>query len=335
MADINLMAQTIIDKRKPSNSLIPTNQTAQSLADLIPDRPEYTPYTRQEFDNSPRSGPGSQYGWTWTPGIKTRQVWDQEQDAKANDALNTYNSQLQAWKDMAEIIKLDWQNKQEQADKQLVLQNQQLAAQNLVPTTSLNDISAQLRQNGAMWKAAYDAGNYELAEKYHQANEALRQAAGWGSGGADGSLTAGYMSAAGSPNANALAVQQETLVSQAKLRMSIPGYEATAEDAAILGIPEGTVLTPIKTSGGGGGYSSGGNSGGGSQDTYGNYSYYTGVITDWLVRGESLNDVLNSIDSLTPKNTGLTQTQINNLKDFAENRNLPGYNQALKYFGLA
>ncbi|MEN6350741.1 MAG: hypothetical protein ABFD08_15275 [Syntrophomonas sp.] len=258
MADINAIADAIIAKRNAMNttsSLIPSTQTTD-FSSLVPSQPTYTPYTRETFNPTVSGGPGSDLGWTWTKGVKSKQLFDQEQNQLAQDALQQYGLNLDAWKDALDVAKYTEEQRKQDEQNQLALTNQQLSAQGLVPSASVNDISAQLNANGAMWKAANDAGNTELANKYHMANEALREEAGWGSGGADGSLTAKYTTAAGTPNANTIAAQQETLRANAKLRMSIPGHEATTEDAAILGIPEGTVLTPVKVSGSRGGNSS-------------------------------------------------------------------------------
>jgi len=168
----------------------------ESLASLIPSRPEYTPYVRQEFDDSPRSGPGSEYGWTWTPGIKSRQIWNQEQDAKAQDALNAYNAKLADWQNMVEILKFDYLNKQQQREKELANLNTQLASMGLTPTTSLDDPSYKLNMLGAQWNAATDQATKDAI---HQQAEAIRKQY-WGvSGGPDGSLTAKYMTMAGTP----------------------------------------------------------------------------------------------------------------------------------------
>lgn len=261
MADINAMAQAIINKRNTtgntatSPSLTPTSMATksdyESLASLIPSRPEYTAYVRQEFDDSPQSGPGSEYGWTWTPGIKSRQIWNQEQDAKAQDALNAYNAKLADWQNVVEILKFDYLNKQQQREKELANLNAQLTSMGLTPTTSVDDPSYKLNMLGAQWNAATDQATKDAI---HQQAEALRKQY-WGvSGGPDGSLTAKYMTMAGTPTyerqfneqkyADALAQQElENQMALAKLNYSL-------------------------SKGSGGGGSSGGSSGGGTANSH-------------------------------------------------------------------
>jgi len=212
VADINAMAQAIINKRNASLLPAPADTTTSQSGDfssLLPYRPTYTPYTRQEFNPTVpiNERPAGTENWTWTKNLNSRRLWDEEQNQKASDVLQRYQLDLGNWEDMLKLKQLDYQANQdkltrESQQKQYDLSNlnTQLTAQGLIPASSLDDPSWKLNLNGALWKQAYDAGNYELANMYHQANEALRQQAGWGSGGADGSLTAGRMTQAGMPS---------------------------------------------------------------------------------------------------------------------------------------
>lgn len=83
-----------------------------------------------------------------------------------------------------------------------------------------------------------------------------------------------------------------------------------------------------------GGSDSGSSGKSSGENSYGNYEYYVNTINKWLSQGQSINDVTQAINALTPKNTGLTQSQINALKEYADGAYLPGYSEALKYFGL-
>ena len=71
-------------------STVPTVTTnAAATPSLIPPVPQtaavtlsapvYTPYKAKEFDDSVSGGPGSDLGWNWQKGIKSKQLWDTEQ----------------------------------------------------------------------------------------------------------------------------------------------------------------------------------------------------------------------------------------------------------------
>lgn len=261
--------QNIMKGSAPSNtpSILPTAATkTTSYADLLPARPTYTPYARQEFDDSPiTNGPGAEHGWTWTPGIKSRQIWDAEQDQKANDVLQQYNLDLAGWQDALKIAQAEDERKR----KELELQNAQLAAQGLVPTTSLSDPTPIIRQAGAEWQKAKAAGNQQAMNYWHGVAEQARIGAGWGSGGADGSLTARYMTNAGLP----------TWERQ---------YKDTAYQDALKqqDLENSMKVAALAAKGRGGGSGSGGGGGSGSGGAY-PYRLYDDLVAIWKVTGKA------------------------------------------------
>lgn len=237
MADLTALAQKIRSINSPasasSTSLIPSAQ-ATDFSELLPSRPSYSPYSRQEFDPTVSGGPGSDLGWTWTKGVRSKQLFDQEQDAKANDALQAYQFDLGAWQDAVNLAEMNYKAKQDA----LGLQNDQLISQGLVPSMSLNDPSARLRELGLLWNEATDQATKDYI---HNQAESLRQSAGWGAGGLDGSLTASRMSMAGSPNAETTASAASAQYKQAFDRWTTLGYVANDSDATVLGVPKGTM----------------------------------------------------------------------------------------------
>ena len=88
-------------------------------------------------------------------------------------------------------------------------QNLHYQSQGLTPGMSLNDPSAQIRQLQSIAHEASKVGDMDRFNWAHSEAEKLRIAAGWGSGGADGSLTQHLMTQAGQPSWDRTAYEQK------------------------------------------------------------------------------------------------------------------------------
>jgi hypothetical protein len=172
--DINELARNMLQGNKSNASLIPTENTNNynNPISLLPSRPEFTPYQREEFDATVENGPGASLGWTWTKGVKSKQLWDDEQQAKADDAYKGYQTDLAAWTDAVNL----WKTNQELQQQKLENQNAQLSALGLTPSAYAGDPSAQIRQLGSMYQSTSDPS---LKAQYHKQALDLAKQAGW------------------------------------------------------------------------------------------------------------------------------------------------------------
>lgn len=158
------------------NGLIPQPTQANSSNPLIPQAttirmPEMKPY---EFEKPKQSY--SSDGDTFIP----NQAYLQEIYRKNQE--NTYNQ----WKDAYGI----W------ADQQA----KKYQYTGLVPELYPGDPSATIRQAQQNYNIAKTNSDSNAMQQAHDTAEQARQAAGWGSGGASGDLTAGLMTRAGLPS---------------------------------------------------------------------------------------------------------------------------------------
>ena len=170
-------------------SLVPVMPTAPSL----PARPVYTEPAKEVFDwNVPVSErPAGTENWIWSKSRWAKDNWDREQQAKADAAYKQYQLDLMAWQDEAE-------RKQREYEQQATAVKNYYDTQGLVAPLP-GDPTPIIRQAGAEWQKAKAAGNQQAMNYWHGVAEQARIGAGWGSGGADGSLTARYMTNAGLP----------------------------------------------------------------------------------------------------------------------------------------
>lgn len=191
--DLVALANKIKGQQAAAPSLVPT--TSLNYADLLPARPTYRPYEKQEFDDRVIDGPGASSGWTWKKGAALRQMWNDEQNRKADEVMRQYESDLAAWQDAVNLAKAE----EDRRRQDLKNYNEHLSAQGLTPAVSLYDPSPVVRQAQFEWQKAQAAGNKQAMDYWHNVAEQARIGAGWGSGGIDGSITAGRLTAAGLP----------------------------------------------------------------------------------------------------------------------------------------
>lgn len=132
-----------------AGSLTPSKSTAldfSSLTPAAPVRPDYTPYKAETFDASVSGGPGSDLGWEWTRGIKSRQQHETEQQNQAAQHLQNYQIDLGNYEDAMY-----------QQQQQLQNINNQLASQGLTPAANLgeaifaSEYLPQYNENSAIW----------------------------------------------------------------------------------------------------------------------------------------------------------------------------------------
>jgi hypothetical protein len=189
------------------SSLVPSVQStakAANLADLLPARPEYTPYVKQEFDPTvPMSDrPAGTENWMWSKSTAQREAFEQAEQAKADERYRQYQTDLAGWTDAVKLAQYEQEQETQRQQQELASINAQLAAAGLNPLASLSELpSLRIRQYQDEYNKAKAAGDYVAMNNWHAKAEAERQNAGWGSGGIDGSLTAGLMSLAGTPTA--------------------------------------------------------------------------------------------------------------------------------------
>ncbi len=191
--DLVALANKIKGQQAATPSLVPT--TSLNYADLLPARPTYRPYEKQEFDDRVIGGPGASSGWTWKKGAELRQMWNDEQNQKADEVMQQHELDLAAWQDAVDLAKAEEDRRQQD----LKNYNEHLSAQGLTPAVSLYDPSPVVRQAQSEWQKAQAAGNNQSMDYWHNVAEQARIGAGWGSGGTDGSITAGRLTAAGLP----------------------------------------------------------------------------------------------------------------------------------------
>lgn len=191
--DLVALANKIKGQQAATPSLVPT--TSLNYADLLPARPTYRPYEKQEFDDRVIDGPGASSGWTWKKGAALRQMWNDEQNQKADEVMRQHESDLAAWQDAVNLAKAE----EDRRRQDLKNYNEHLSAQGLTPAVSLYDPSPVVRQAQSEWQKAQATGNQQAMDYWHNVAEQARIGAGWGSGGIDGSITAGRLTAAGLP----------------------------------------------------------------------------------------------------------------------------------------
>ena len=163
------------------NSLLAQVQPRASLApsasavSAMPIAPEYEAYKRKKWDDDA----GSEYGMQWTKGVKTHQLFDAEQESKANQALQEYQNKMSAYNTQLNQFNNDRTFEANQ-DKELYnRQAQQYADQGLIAPTSTSDITPQIRKFGELYTQAATSGDMQAAESYHNAAVDLARKAGW------------------------------------------------------------------------------------------------------------------------------------------------------------
>lgn len=193
--DLVALANKIKGQQAATPSLVPT--TSLNYADLLPARPEYKPYTKQEFDPTvPMSDrPAGTENWMWSKSTAQREAFEQAEQAKADERFRQYQTELAGWQDAVNLAKAE----DDRRRQDLKNYNEHLSAQGLTPAVSLYDPSPVIRQAQSEWQKAQAAGNKQAMDYWHNVAEQARIGAGWGSGGTDGSLTAGRLTAAGLP----------------------------------------------------------------------------------------------------------------------------------------
>ena|GEM_PF-3227224 len=205
---------------------------------------EYKPYEMQEFKQSKADARD------WIPSIKQVNEWNAAEKAKAEQHDKNYDNMMTLFKEIlgtgvsqANLLQQEQQNKYTRAKNYY-------DALDLVPPTDFNDPSADIRAAQAMYNEAKARGDQKGMDEAHAFAEALRMAAGWGTGGPDGSGTSGFMTAAGTPTAKAQREaakfeydSRQDLVSNAWKIVNAIGYVPNKEIGDLVGLPEGTVLS--------------------------------------------------------------------------------------------
>lgn len=199
----------------------------------MPNAPTYTPYNMRSFIPEP---PGysitTQGNTSFTPTLAAKAQWNQQEQTKANLALQQYqadlqkyNTSLNAWKarnedawnkyqfgnlSAAQQAQID-QNNQNRADKYM---ESYYNSAGLIAPLYPGDPSATIRYWQGEWQKANEIGDQAGMDHAHKMAEQARQTAGWGSGGDAGSLTAGIMTQSGLPTA---ASTRQAAIDQADL----------------------------------------------------------------------------------------------------------------------
>lgn len=183
--DVGLIQRLQADAARVGYSLPPvpraTPLTAQPTAPQaeVPTVPtldlknlfEYQPFQYTPPENVSFTSDGSD---VWTPTTKTIQNWYDRQDRLFDRYYKKTSMDLDQ-------------------------QNNYAAAAGIVPSMSADDPTMLIRQAQNMYAQAQAAGNKEGMAAAHALAERIRQQYGWGSGGVDGSVTAGLMTMAGQP----------------------------------------------------------------------------------------------------------------------------------------
>jgi len=245
------IAEKIVNRKSNVPSLVPEAVNDSNLAGMLPARPTYTPYKAPDFswDVPVSERPAGAENWIWSKTRWAKDNFDREQQALADESYRKYTTDLAGWEDALKIAQYEQDRRDKQEQIALDRYNQQLASQGLVPAASLYDMTAKVRpviENAqSEWWKAHEAGDQEGMNYWHGVAERARMDAGWGSGGADGSLTAKYMSPAGAKTwdrQSAEAAAEYAKGKDSKL-FAMDKWErlgvADAEVAAVLGVPEG------------------------------------------------------------------------------------------------
>jgi len=157
------------------SSLIPSAPNGSPNSDvystLLANQPTYTPYTKDTFDDTVSGGPGSEYGWKWTKGIKSKELFDTEQQANADEKYKKYTTDLQNWQNALSIAQAQSAAKQQAYENQ----NAYLAALGETPLASTDDPSLQIRKLGQAYETAKASGDTATANNYHLQALALAQ----------------------------------------------------------------------------------------------------------------------------------------------------------------
>lgn len=181
-------------------SLLPATQKTAGVSFLsmpdepeLPDRPVYTQPSTEAFSwEVPISErpPGTE-DWIWSRSMKAKDNWDKEQKNKSDDAYRNYTLQLEAWQNDVDRIQRDY-------DRRAAEVRNYYDQQGLIPPLP-GDLTPIIRQAQSEWQKAYATGDQQAMNYWHNVAEQARLDEGWGSGGVDGNITAGYLSSAGLP----------------------------------------------------------------------------------------------------------------------------------------
>jgi hypothetical protein len=194
--DPDAIAQEVLTGAGNTNktSLIPSS--SMSL-DSLPSLPTYTAPAKESFDwNVPVSErPQGTENWIWSRSRWAKENFDNEQQAKADEAYRKYQTDLQNWQNALTLANAQ----REEEQRKLENYNTMLAAQGLTPMSSLSDLpSAQIRQLGQMWQSTTDP---TLQNQYHQQALQIAQKAGLIPEGYTDSVNGlATLSAAGTPS---------------------------------------------------------------------------------------------------------------------------------------
>lgn len=228
-----------------TNPLVPT-----AFVDLIqlavPEKPEYEPYKIKEFNPTVKDGPGEEYGWEWTKGVRSRDAWNQEQNLRANRAWQQYQDSLANWQN---ILNYNLNVTQEQQRR---LENQYGQA-GLIAPLSTADITPQIRRYSQDYNTAMAAGDVAGAQAAHNSALELARSAGWIKPGetVESVSSLPQMSLAATPTIAAQQAQAEAALNQQKWQASpeaqdwyLPLYKQQAEANIV------NTLAPKSSSGG-------------------------------------------------------------------------------------
>jgi hypothetical protein len=162
---------SLLAQVQPRASLTPS----ASAVSTMPIAPEYEAYKAKKWNDDA----GSEYGMQWTKGVKTHQLFDAEQESKANQALQEYQNKMSAYNTQLNQFNNDRTFSANQEKEQADRLAQQYADQGLIAPTSTSDITPQIRKFGELYTQAATSGDMQAAESYHNAALDLARKAGW------------------------------------------------------------------------------------------------------------------------------------------------------------
>lgn len=245
------IAQKIVNRKENRPSLVPETSTGDNLANLLPARPTYTPYQAPEFswDVPMSERPQGTENWIWSKSRWAKDNFDREHQVKGEEAYRKYLTDLTGWQDAMKIAQHEQERREKQEQVAIDRFNQQLRDQGLVSVADPYDMTPIYRpviENAQTeWQKAHAAGDQHGMDYWHGVAEKARMDAGWGSGGADGSLTAKHMTPAGSKTWQRQSEEDQIEYAKDKDRKiyALDKWErlgmADAEVASILDVPEG------------------------------------------------------------------------------------------------
>ena len=170
MAKIAAILATVQPKAALTSSAMETS--------FLPTAPTYKAYTPQTF-NAHTTGPGEDLGWEWKKGIKSKQLFDQEQEAKAARVQQEYQNAMDVYKTQLNQYNADRTLQfNTDSEQQRRLENQ-YSALGLVAPMSADDITPQIRQFGEAYMAAQDRGDQQGMIAAHKAAVDLATKTGW------------------------------------------------------------------------------------------------------------------------------------------------------------